>query len=1075
MMNYRKCNFPGWRIVLVCLSALFLTNTTFAETKRKIRFNRDVRPILSENCFTCHGADEKSRRADLRLDLAESAIRDIKAIVPGNGEKSELYLRILGKEGHRIMPPRKTRKTLTNDEIQILKDWIDQGAEFQGHWAFEAPTRPELPKVQNPQWTRSPIDYFILAQLESEKLSPSPEADKRTLIRRVTFDLTGLPPTPEEVEAFVNDSSSDAYSKVVDRLLASPQFGEHKARYWLDAIRYGDTHGLHLDNYREMWPFRDWVIRAYNENKRFDQFTLEQIAGDLLPNPTLDQLTASGYNRAHVTTNEGGSIAEEVYVRNVIDRVSTTATVWMGLTSGCAVCHDHKFDPIKQKEFYQMFAFFNNVDGSSMDGNRKDPAPVARVPTLAQRMEQSRLSRKIASRKTQMQQRGTQVSAEYEKWLEKAQAKDTNNASTLEEGLFAHYALDEGKGNVIVNAREATQKGSVKGSPLWTTGKHTGGFQVDDKRYLDLGNVADFERTDEFSYGLWVKWSGRGGGSSPLSRMNDGNAYRGYDIYVANGQVAVHVLHSWPTKLAKVTSRARIKPNQWTHLFVTYNGSSRASGIKLYFNGKLQPVVVNNDTLAAPIPDNLKPGQPIPNSIRTKVELRLGRRNPGSPFFGVVDDARFYNRRLSPQEVSQLAGTDPIAPILALAPEKRNEQQRTALRNYYLNNQDPVYSKLKGEMDQAQELLNGLSRLMPTTLVMKERAAPREAFLLKRGQYDLKGEKVDRKTPEFLPAMPKDAPVNRLGFAQWLLDPQHPLTTRVAVNRMWQQVFGTGIVKTSEDFGTQGELPSHPDLLDWLAVEFRESGWDVKRMTKLIVTSATYRQSSKVTPELELRDPTNRLLARGPRFRLDAEALRDQALSVSGLLVREMNGPSVKPPQPKGLWYAVGYTSSNTARFKADAGSKIYRRSVYTFWKRTSPPPQMATFDAPSREACTVRRERTNTPLQALLLMNERQYVESARNLAQRMMREGGTTPESRIQFAFQLLVARKADPMEVKELSSAYLDFLKEMQADVKGAAELIKTGDTPPDATLDKSELAAWTLVANLMLNLDEVLTKE
>jgi hypothetical protein len=860
----------------------------------------------------------------------------------------------------------------------------------------------------------------------------------------------------------VEDPSPDAYEKVVNRLLASPQFGEHRARFWLDAVRYGDTHGLHLDNYREMWAYRDWVISAFNRNLPYDQFTIKQLAGDLLPNPSQEDLIATGYNRAHVTTNEGGSIVEEVYVRNVVDRVSTTATVWMGLTAGCAVCHDHKYDPLSQKEFYQFFAFFNNLDGPAMDGNRKDPAPVIRVATLEQRDRLALLQTEIATASKRLEDRLANPGPEFDRWLAEVSArKDTPALPT--QGLFARLPLDESAGKQVVDVVSGKPVGQVRGGePAWINeGKLGKAFACDGKRFIDLGNTgSQFERDRGFSYGAWVRWNGGSGGMSPLARMNDGNAYRGYDIYLTNGQVAAHIIHAWPGDALKVTTKAKIKPNTWTHLFVTYDGSSQASGIKVYIDGKPQPVDVNVDALK--------------NTIRCSTPLLVGKRNASAGFQGQVDEVRLYDRTLNAGEVACLAGADPLAPILATPEDKRTPEQQKTLRTQFLEQHDPGFRQQRAHLAQLRAELRGIEANLPTTMVMRERPDPRPAYLLIRGQYDKRGEQVERQTPAFLPPMPAGAPPNRLGFARWLTDPTHPLTARVMVNRLWQQVFGQGIVKTSEDFGSQGAWPSHPELLDWLAVEFMESGWDIKHLLYLMVTSATYRQSSVLRPDVQAKDPGNLLYARSPRYRIDAEMLRDQALWDSGLLVRRMGGPSVKPPQPLGLWRAVGYTASNTAQFKQDTGDKIFRRSVYTFWKRTSPPPQMTILDAPSREACTVRRERTDTPLQALLMMNERQFVEAARHLGQRMMREGGKTPEERASFGFLQVTSRPPSKEDQEDLLSAYRLFRSSFLAQPEEAKKLIQVGDTAPDEALDPVELASWTLVANVILNLDEALNK-
>jgi hypothetical protein len=1037
-----------------------------------VDFNRDIRPILSDNCFACHGPDAKQRKAKLRLDTQDGILAELRdgghAIVPGKATESVLLQRVTAENPKERMPPAKTGKRLTAQQIILLRQWIEEGAPWSKHWAFIPPKRPPLPKVADTAWPVNPSDYFILARLEKAGLQPTREADRTTLLRRVTLDLTGLPPTPAEVDAFLADPSPQAYERAVDRLLESPRYGEHMARYWLDAARYGDTHGLHLDNYREIWPYRDWVIRAFNTNKPYDRFLIQQLAGDLLPNPTLDQFVATGYNRCHVSTSEGGSIEDEVYVRNVVDQVDTNGTALLGLTIGCARCHDHKFDPIRQKDFYQLFAFFNSIDGPALDGNRKDTPPAARVPTEAQRGQLAEAQAKIADALKRRQARVEQAGPAFTAWLAEIEKKHQTEGSAARskattQGLLAYYPLDEKTGDKVHNAAGFFKsQGTVKGKATWSAGKVGGALTLDGKTHVDLGNTGDFERTDSFSYGAWVRLTT--GNGTPLARMEDKNAYRGYDLFIVNDQVMVHIISKWPDNALKVVVPKKIKRNEWTHLFVTYDGSSKAAGIKVYINGKAEPVTVERDRLT--------------DSIKTKVSLKIGTRTFANPLTGQVDDVRLYRRRLNDTEVAALAGADPlagIAPILAVAPAKRTAQQQNALRQFYLDNYDAESIKLGKELEALRAAVKKIEDGFTTTLVFKERSTPRPAYILKRGEYDQRGDAVGRDTPAFLPPMPANAPRNRLGFAQWLVAADHPLTARVAVNRFWQQLFGTGIVKTAEDFGTQGEPPSHPELLDWLAVQFVEDGWNVKKMMKRLVMSATYRQASQVTPDRLAKDLDNRLLSRGPRFRLDAEVLRDQALAVSGLLIETVGGPSVKPPQPRGLWEAVGYTRSNTAQFVADTGQeKVHRRSLYTFWKRTSPPPQMSILDAPSREACTVRRERTDTPLQALLLLNERQFVEAARALAEKAMREGGTTPEARLAYLFRRATARRPDARELSELTAAYDRLLAKYRRDVKAAQELIRVGESKPDPALNPSELAAWTMVANLVLNLDEVINK-
>ncbi|MCG8585342.1 MAG: DUF1553 domain-containing protein, partial [Pirellulales bacterium] len=890
---------------------------------------------------------------------------------------------------------------------------------------------------------------------------PSSEAAKHILIRRVTFDLTGLPPTPEEVSAFLADTSPNAYEKLVDRLLASKHYGEHMARYWLDAARYGDTHGLHLDNYREMWAYRDWVIRAFNGNKRFDTFAIEQLAGDLLPNPTLDQQIATGFIRCHVTTNEGGVITEEVYVNNVIDRVTTTGTVFMGLTMECTRCHNHKYDPLTMKDFYQSFAFFNSINGPARDGNKKDHAPVVKVPLPGVMEQLDALNTELADIRKKLERRRAETDAEFVAWLSK-QPRDAG-AVAEPEGLIAHYTLDGPTDAPIKSIAGDVKPGKAVSGPVQSEGVFGGAYKFNGTSYCDLGDVANFERTDKFSYGAWIKIvTPQPQGGAVLARMNDGNGHRGWDLFIQGDKVAAHLIHKWNSDALKVATKSSLTAGKWHHVFVTYDGSSKPQGLRIYIDGKPQETIVEANSLKS--------------TTRSGTELRIGRRNPGAGYKdGLIDDVRIYGRELAATEIAQLAGSNPIGAILVIDPDKRTPDQVEILRTHYLATADAGAKELRTQIAKLEKQVAEINKKgKATTLVFKELPKPKPAFMLDRGEYDKKGEKVERSTPAILPPMDADLPRNRLGYAKWLLTPEHPLTARVTINRMWQQFFGTGIVKTSEDFGSQGEVPTHPELLDWLAVEFRESGWDMKHMAKQIVMSATYRQSSRSNPKLNKLDPENRLLARGPRFRLDAEMLRDQALAVSGLLVPKMYGPGVKPPQPGGLWYAVGYSGSNTVRFKKDVGpDKVYRRSLYTFFKRTAPPPQMSILDAPSREACSVRRERTNTPLAALMLLNDPQYVEAARVLAESTVKVQGDDT-ARIAAMFKRATARKPSTPEMSELLDSHKQHVEHYAGKAPAAKQLIAVGESKPDASLDPSQLAAWTMTANLILNLDEVLNK-
>jgi len=1031
-----------------------------------VLFNRDIRPIFSGTCFKCHGPDGGSRKARLRLDQPEGAFEERRRgtpIVPGDPSKSLVYQRITSDNPRKRMPPLDSNLTLSPEEKETIRRWIQEGARYQPHWALIPPRRPPLPEVRDREWGHNEIDRFILHRLEQEGLRPAGEADRLTLIRRISLDLTGLPPTPEEVRAFLADRSPEAYEKLVDRLLASPRYGEHRAHYWLDAARYGDTHGLHLDNYREMWPYRDWVIRAFNENMPFDRFVTEQLAGDLLEG-TPDQMVATGFNRCNVSTSEGGSIEEEVYVRNNVDRVDTFGTVFLGMTVGCARCHDHKYDPITQKDYYSLFAFFNNLDGPALDGNKKDPPPVMKVPTEEQGRRMATLDREARALEARIDGPSPELDAAQAEWerreAEKLRAAGGKAAALApEKGLAAHYEMDRAQGNSIAPSGGHGPAGRILGKAEWRPGKTGKALYLDGNTHVDLGDTAGFEADQAFSYGAWIRPE-PGGAMAVVSRMDDANSFRGWDLYLGGGKVYAHLISRWEADAIRVNTERALPPGTWHHVFVTYDGSRKARGVKIYVGGKPEKLQVTHDRLRG--------------SIRTPKPLHIGARNPGSRFKGLIDDVRIYNRLLQEPELAQIMGASGISAILATAPEKRTGDQKRELREYYRRAHSPEWKSLNDQLAALRKRRKEIEASVPTTLVFRERKNLRPSYILRRGEYDQKGEEVKRTTPAFLPPL-GERPRNRLGLARWLLDPGHPLLTRVTVNRFWLQLFGTGLVQTAEDFGSQGEWPSHPELLDWLAVQFRESGWNVKKTIKRMVMSATYRQSSRPGAESFRRDPRNRLLSRGPRFRLDAEMLRDQALFVSGLLVERLGGPSVKPPQPPGLWHAVGYTSSNTANFVADAGNeKVHRRTLYTFIKRTAPPPQLSIFDASSRESCVVRRERTNTPLQALAMLNDPQYFEAARALAERGLREGGKTTPSRIAYLFTLAVARRPDAEEVDELEGLLRDSLTRYRGDPEAAKKLIAVGESKPDASLDACELAAWTLLANLILNLDEVIIK-
>ncbi len=1029
-----------------------------------IDYNRDIRPILSDKCYACHGPDEHERQADLRLDVQADAFaaRDEgAAIVPGDKEASLLFQRVATHDANVRMPPDDSGKSLAADEIERLGRWIDEGAPWQGHWAFIRPTRPTPPPVKHADRVANPIDRFILARQEQLGLQPAETAAKETLLRRVTFDLTGLPPTLKQLDDFLADTSADAYENVVDRLLESPHYGEHRARYWLDAARYGDTHGLHLDNRRQIWPYRQWLIRAFNDNLPFDQFTLWQIAGDLLPDATVDQQIASGFNRCNVTTSEGGSIAEEYRVRYAIDRVETTATVWLGLTAGCAVCHDHKFDPLTQREFYRLYAYFYNFAEREMDGNKDlPPGPVIDAPSPAQQRLLAGLAERRGAVDEEIAVRRTQTAQAMAAW-EATRAADPSSLPTPPGDMVVHLALDDPQGGTILDAVDAGRAVTVEGTAAWGEGRHGSGFMFDGKTSIDAGDVADFQRDQPFSYGAWVRPKNEKHGAV-LSRMDDAQKHRGYDLYLGGGKVFVHIINRWDGNAIRLNSKAKLKTNAWQHLMMTYDGSSKAAGVALYVDGHPVEVEVTHDSLNG--------------SIQTKKSLRIGSRTPGAPIEASVDDVRIYARRLEAREVALIAGSDPIGELLAVAPDQRTAEQRRRIQDYYLSEHDEPFQQLSQQRAQIDAEINAVKASIPKTLVMGDRSGKQPVYRLVRGEYDKPDKSVELSpgVPDVLPALAPSAPENRLALARWLISPDNPLPARVTVNRFWQQLFGTGLVKTTEDFGSQGEWPSHPALLDWLAVEFVESGWDIKHLIKLMVMSGTYRQTAAATQDQLRGDPRNRYLTRGPRFRLDAETVRDNALALSGLLNREIGGPSVRPYQPDGLWKAVGYSGSNTVKFTQDHGERLYRRSMYIFWKRTAPPPTMQIFDAPSREYCVVRRERTNTPAAALVLLNDVQFVEAARHFAERIMREGGGKLDDRLTFAFRLATCRTPDAEELQVLRGIYETAWAKYREDAAAAQALLQVGESPRDTSLDVGESAAWTIVASTILNLDETITK-
>jgi hypothetical protein len=1027
-----------------------------------VSFNRDILPILSNNCFACHGPDEDKRETRFHFDTRDGAFAKKGVIVPGDASGSFLIERVTNPDPDERMPPLETGHTLSAKQIDLLRRWIDEGAKWDTHWAFVAPQRPDPPAARSgSRWVRNPIDQFILARLDREGLKPSPEADRTTLLRRLTYDLTGLPPTPEAIDAFLADESPDAYERRVDTLLQSPRYGERMAMPWLDAARYADTHGYHIDNLRGMWPWRDWVISAFNRNMPFDQFTIEQIAGDLLPNATRDQKIASGFNRNHMINFEGGAIADEYQVEYVIDRVEATSSAFMGLTMGCARCHSHKFDPITHKEFYQFFAFFNGVPERGLDGRTGNAPPLIQLPSPAQQARLDELTAAIKTRESALAD--TVVAPLQAAW----EATLPEKAAPSGEGLTAHYELD---GNFSDISGRYQHGRSVTGDPTFDPGQIGRAVSFDGDTEVSFGNVGAFDRTDPFSLAVWVK----GRGNLPMSvfqKLDDEQHRRGYEL--AFEDVALVGIQRWAARLTvtlasdrskkiQVRTRERLRLGDWYHVALVYDGSGRAAGLRLYVNGKPFATDVVRDTLTG--------------RIATDAALRVGSKALGTPYTGQIDDLRLYNCALTPAQIEQFAIHDTARVIVSGVHGRRSKAEAEETREYFLTYAaPPTLRSVHAELEVLRRQKEDLDEEIPTAMVMAEMEKPRDTFVLARGDYRNQTEKVQPGVPAMLPPLPDGAPLNRLTLAKWLVQPDHPLTSRVAVNRFWQMYFGVGIVKTQEDFGVQGEAPVHPELLDWLATEFVRTGWDIRAMQRLIVTSATYRQAARVTPALIEKDPENRLLARGPRVRLPAEMIRDTALAASGLLNDRIGGPSVSPYQPAGLWEEMAFGDGFSGQaYVQSHGPDLYRRGMYTLWKRTVPPASLATFDAPNREKCTARRALTNTPLQALVLMNDPTYVEASRALAQRTLLEGGTDLDKRLSYAFRLATSRKPSGKETGVLRTLLEQRLASFGADRPAALKLLSVGESPRDPKLDPVELAAWTTVASVIFNLDETVNK-
>ena len=1080
-----------------------------------VDYNLHVKPILSDRCFKCHGPDKTKIEAGLQLANYDGATQKLKsgavAIDPGSIGNSELIKRILSHDPEEVMPTPKSNLTLSNEEKAILIKWIDQGATYKEHWSLAPIEKPDVPQLgdsflarwgltarrpgddEQMRWVRNDIDRFTLDKMNQLGLKPSPEATKTTLLRRVYMDLTGLPPTPAEVEKFRNDPRPDAYERVVDQLLNSPHFGEQQAISWLDVARFADSQGYQDDPMRNAWPYRDWVIRAFNQNKPFDQFITEQLAGDLLPGPVSpavrrERLVATSFNRQHAQSGENGIVPEEYRIEYVADRTNTFGKSMLGLTVECARCHDHKYDPILAKDYYSLFAFFNQNKEAGQITHNGEACPTVMLPS-------AEVDRQLRFIQTQIKTIEPKLRPENYQTGFAAWATHPQPSSTLNQGLLVHLPLDEEVKDTYVNranpAYEAFVSGDKERKPQLTIGKFGNGLllQGDCGIGVALANVdrkdgkwqapatrfgkgLNFERNQPFSVSIWTKIQKNGVEGAIFRRSNyENEGYRGYGLNLNSDRtLRVLISYVWPANCIELRTHQKLPLRAWQHLTLTYNGNGKASGVRLFINGQPAPCELITDNLTkgllhGPFNTNKSdklPGFEVGNEQREKTLHQVA-----------VDELRIYNRQLSALEVQSLAkATNAVATLLTIP-----AQQRQLLEHYALTS-DPAYASQNQQVMALRGQEAALLHNIPEVMTMQELPASqsRKSFILRRGVFDAPGEPVIAETPLKLGKLPPGYPRNRLGLARWLLDETNPLFARVMVNRFWQQYFGNGLVKTQEDFGNQGELPSHPELLDWLAVQFRADGWNVKTFIRRMVLSATYRQSSRsadavATKEQIEADPDNKWLARGASYRYTAEQVRDNALAASGLLVKIIGGPSVYPYQPAGIWEALA--TRNAITYRQQHGDSLYRRSMYTIWKRTSPPPMMLNFDTPDRALCTVRRQKTATPLQALVTLNDPQFVEAARVLAERTMKRTASV-QQRITYFFQAALSRQPRPTElalVQQLyNTEYQGFLKNRSR----AESLLQTGEFPHDPSLNPVDVAAYTVVATTILNYDEALVK-
>jgi hypothetical protein len=1074
------------QIFWVMLGAVLLINSCSTPSEPisislpdKIDFNFHVRPILSDRCYKCHGPDENARKANLRLDLEKEAFamtdsaENRYALVPGNLEKSHLYRRIISTNPDQMMPPPESKLSLSDREIQILKRWIEQGAEWKDHWAFTPPKEQVVPAVSDPQWSSNPIDNFVYDRLQKEGLHPSPKASKEKLIRRLSFDLRGLPPDLDEIDAFLSDDSPDAYEKLVEKFLNSTSFGERLALEWLDLARFADSHGYQDDLERTMWPWRDWVIQAFNQNMPYDQFVTWQLAGDLMPDASYQQVLATGFNRNHKITQEGGVVEEEYRVEYVLDRVNTFGTAFLGITVSCAQCHDHKFDPISQREFYELYSFFNNVpERGRVDYGMKIAEPSLPIPDSTVDKYSSYFKNLVNEQEKRLVDYQEQQWEHHRSNLPIANIGKVKPSSDLPAGLLAYYSFDYIENSRTRDETNPEIQAEVVNGIVPREGKFSGGLDFSGENYLEFEAIDGFNYKGPYAISFWFYSVENGARGTILTLKSNNNGHRASMELSASDdgiQFAINE-NTHPEKKSEglyVKTSHILKGNEWSHFLLTYDGSNQASGIQIFMDGEPLEIDIVRNKLRS------NPSQPVGFMVGRRALKEGFRSNPQGLFRARLDELMLFDRVLTRAEIESLAQFDPLSQLQSKP--TRNDHELKRLFYHYLHHQDREYQSLTQWLSEYKYREMKTEHLVTKpTMVMQEMDTMRPTFILDRGSYSAPTERVYPGTPQYIMSFPSALPENRLGLAQWLFQKKNPLTARVAVNRYWQMIFGRGIVATPEDFGSQGDLPSHPELLDWLALEFQSSDWNLKQLLKLMVTSTTYQQQSGIRGELSTRDPNNILLARGPQARLPAELIRDHALAISGLLSKRVGGPSVNPYQPKGLWLQVASGNQELKEYIQGHGNDLYRKSMYTFWKRSLPPPSMIIFDASTREQCDVKRQSTSTPMQALVLLNDPQFTETSRLIAQRMILEGGDNEEERIEFAFRLATSRKPSDDELQLLTDLFKDQVQDFTSEPNRATDLLGVGEYGYQSDLDPVELASYTVVANAILNLAETIYK-